>query len=378
MSKKFFSDLVPLSEYSQMIEPEHYHALPADWLLLLTDVRGSTKAIEAGRYKEVNMIGVSCIVAVQNALVGIDFPYVFGGDGATLAVPGEFAAQAQEALAHTRKIAREQFGFELRIAVIKAKQILDTGAPLMVAKMRVSDGNHLALVRGSGWSAAESWMKERGAEFELAADYPSGGDHDGLECRWNPLKARKSEIMALIVQTRTSGAEGEKVYRDILREILATETKPIGLDNIQLAWPPKYLPHEARMREPRFFPRMVFLLKAYALLLVFSLMMWWRGERNQTDPFKYISELTTNTDYLKFDECLRMILDVSAEQKSALIARLEAHHKNGEIYYGMHCDPYALMTCFIQGPSKHMHFVDAGGGGYAMAAKQLKAQKRQT
>ena len=105
-------------------------------------------------------------------------------------------------------------------------------------------------------------------------------------------------------------------------------------------------------------------------------MMWWRGERNKTDPFKYLNELTTNTDYLKFDECLRMIIDVTEAQKQSLLARLEAHYKKGEIYYGTHCDPFALMTCYIQGPTKHMHFVDAGGGGYAMAAKQLKAQKR--
>jgi len=34
------------------------------------------------------------------------------------------------------------------------------------------------------------------------------------------------------------------------------------------------------------------------------------------------------------------------------------------------------MTCYFHGPEdgQHIHFIDGGDGGYAMAAKQLKAQ----
>ena len=34
------------------------------------------------------------------------------------------------------------------------------------------------------------------------------------------------------------------------------------------------------------------------------------------------------------------------------------------------------MTCFLQKleDGKHIHFIDGGDGGYAIAAKQLKAQ----
>jgi len=36
------------------------------------------------------------------------------------------------------------------------------------------------------------------------------------------------------------------------------------------------------------------------------------------------------------------------------------------------------MTCFVEGlqPGQHVHFIDGSGGGYAMAAKRLKAQRR--
>jgi hypothetical protein len=88
--------------------------------------------------------------------------------------------------------------------------------------------------------------------------------------------------------------------------------------------------------------------------------------------------LTENTDYLKFDESLRMIVDVSKAERESLLALLERHYLNGEIFFGWHSDRAALLTCFVQGPHQHIHFVDAAGGGYAMAAKRLKAQRRTT
>jgi hypothetical protein len=43
-------------------------------------------AIAAGAFKSVNMAGASVITAVANAIGTSDFPFVFGGDGATFAV----------------------------------------------------------------------------------------------------------------------------------------------------------------------------------------------------------------------------------------------------------------------------------------------------
>lgn len=55
---------------------------------MVTDVRGSTGAIEDGRYRDVDALGVASIIALCNALPELDLPYVFGGDGATLLVRG--------------------------------------------------------------------------------------------------------------------------------------------------------------------------------------------------------------------------------------------------------------------------------------------------
>jgi hypothetical protein len=376
MSRDFFERLQPLPDFRQMIESQLFADLPADWVVMLTDVKDSTKAIEAGNYKAVNLVGASCIMAVQNALPDVDFPYVFDGDGATLAVPAADAPAAARALSHIRGIARRDFRLELRIAVIKASDILATGARLRVGKLRISPIQHLAQLAGEGWSKAESWMKEREAEFSLAENHEAEGDMTGLECRWSPLPARKEEILALIVQARGSGESATGVYREILAEVLDPGMKPIIISKLNLHWPPPFLAHEVKMRAQGFFNRLVYLAKAGAISVGHVIFMAWRGaKRNLSDPIQYLRELAESSDYVKFNEALRMILDVSKEEKERILAKLDAHHRKGEIYYGHHANRCALLTCYIRGPQRHIHFVDADGGGYAMAAKQLKAQR---
>ena len=67
----------------------------------VADIVESTKAIAEARYKAVNMAGAAVIAAVTNALEGREFPFVFGGDGASFAVSPDDLERAREALAAT-------------------------------------------------------------------------------------------------------------------------------------------------------------------------------------------------------------------------------------------------------------------------------------
>jgi hypothetical protein len=59
----------------------------------------------------------------------------------------------------------------------------------------------------------------------------------------------------------------------------------------------------------------------------------------------------------------------------ALEHYLESERAAGRLAYGMHRAPAALVTCFVRSHAgNHVHFVDGANGGYALAAKQLKAQ----
>ena len=83
-SERFYAELVKFDRFIDVPDPVHYHLVPDSWLVIITDVEGSTEAIERGRYKDVNALGAASIMALRNALPEIPIPYVFGGDGATL------------------------------------------------------------------------------------------------------------------------------------------------------------------------------------------------------------------------------------------------------------------------------------------------------
>jgi DUF3095 family protein len=82
-----------------------------------------------------------------------------------------------------------------------------------------------------------------------------------------------------------------------------------------------------------------------------------------------------NSDFRKYDDGLRMILDCTQELERALTRRLEAAASQRIIRYGLHRQDAAMMTCFTPSAmrSDHVHFIDGARGGYASAATALKA-----
>ena len=85
--------------------------------------------------------------------------------------------------------------------------------------------------------------------------------------------------------------------------------------------------------------------------------------------------MVQRSDYWKYDDTLRFVVDVTPAQKAALIACFDDLEARGEIVYGVHAAAEALMTCVVQDRTDHhVHFIDGGDGGYARAAKQLKAK----
>ena len=87
-SDSFYAGVTVFRDFTRVLDPALYKPLPDDWVIGVADVVHSTTAIHEHRYKAVNMAGAAVIVAVTNALEGRDFPFVFGGDGASFAVPG--------------------------------------------------------------------------------------------------------------------------------------------------------------------------------------------------------------------------------------------------------------------------------------------------
>jgi hypothetical protein len=114
---RFYDRLPIFREFTRLMEPALYQPLPDDWVVGVADVVQSTRAIQHNRYKAVNMAGAAVIVAITNALKGRDFPFVFGGDGASFAVAAADAGAARQALAETATWVNEDLDLELRIGL---------------------------------------------------------------------------------------------------------------------------------------------------------------------------------------------------------------------------------------------------------------------
>ena len=94
-------------------------------------------------------------------------------------------------------------------------------------------------------------------------------------------------------------------------------------------------------------------------------------------PKTYVQQVVENSDFRKYDDGLRMILDCTPELERALTQRLAAAAAAGIVRYGLHRQDAAMMTCFTPSAlrSDHVHFIDGARGGYASAATALKAMR---
>src|SRR5437764_2361199 len=151
----FYASLQIFDGFASIMDPARYQPLPQDWVLGLTDVVASTRAIEQGRYKAVNTAGASVIAAISNALAGRKFPFVFGGDGASFAVSGDDEALARAALAATAAWTRDDLELNLRAALVPVSSVREQGLDVSVARFAPSRNVSYAMFSGGGLAWAD-------------------------------------------------------------------------------------------------------------------------------------------------------------------------------------------------------------------------------
>ena len=196
-NEAFFDTLPVFEEFEGVADGDNYRPLPDSWALATADIVGSTKAIASGRYKAVNMAGASVISAILNSVGRRDLPFVFGGDGAFVAIPGSAIEQTRHALAAVKTWVGEELQLDLRTAIVPMGDIRAQGLDVRVARFQASSEIAYAMFTGGGASWAEAQMKA--GNFAVAAAPPgTRPDLTGLSCRWNPIEAHHGEIVSII------------------------------------------------------------------------------------------------------------------------------------------------------------------------------------
>ncbi|MCH8239444.1 MAG: DUF3095 domain-containing protein [Proteobacteria bacterium] len=387
ISDDFYRNLPGFDEFPNVTDLSLYRPLPDDWCIVITDIKGSTKAIEDGRYKDVNMMGAACIAAVINAVPECDIPYVFGGDGATLAVPSSATASVKRVLGAARRLSQNQFALDLRAGIVPVGDVRDAGADVLVAKFQLSPGNSLAMFAGGGVQLVEALIKADEGNDQYLIPIPKSDappDLDGLSCRWQPLKSCQGTMISMLIHARgRTGSENAATYRQVIdgvAEILQADPKsasPVSAGNMIFKWPSQGIRNESKLlaNSPNRFAKRVWLYCTGFIQLILEKFDLSAGGYNAP---VYRAELRANADFRRFDDMLRMILDCPVETADAIEAFFMDLHSQGKIAFGTHRSDHALMTCLVFSLTRgeHVHFIDGSDGGYAMAAVQLKAQMR--
>lgn len=85
----------------------------------------------------------------------------------------------------------------------------------------------------------------------------------------------------------------------------------------------------------------------------------------------------THTEFRKFDDMLRMVIDCTTDQANAIEFCLRDKYEHGmRLFYGIHYSSHSIVTCIAEdvADGTHVHLIDGDEGGYARAGEMLKAQ----
>jgi hypothetical protein len=379
-SENFLDALVPIEAFEQVFSGQTGTLIPEDWLLIATDILGSTKAIESGRYKEVNTLGAASIIQMINACKPHRIAYQFGGDGSLLAVPPSCREPALTALANLADIAQNQFQLKLRLGIWKASEFLSRDHPIRISKYTLVDEEVMFFFQGTGVAVSDQWLK--GTSPVKSIDIPKITALDnalskGLSCRWNPLKSQNGVMLTglLLPRNRANAPEVLAKAHEDLEANHSYNTRPVSIASLNPGYPPKDYYAEWRVRtagKPMIVRLAIYLLIQLQVLAIMPLVGLLKAK------LSYIQGIATRSDFQKYDGTYRFVRDLTPEHAANFRTWCEAQHEAGELYFGLWESDTALMTCLLLDDFQHVHFIDGGDGGYAMAALELKKQLAQS
>lgn len=380
----FYKNLKPSPEFHNLFYGEEPTKVPDDWFVLITDIVGSTKAIEEGRYKDVNTAGGLTAIAVANVYGHMDFPFVFGGDGVTFLLPINLLFPIRSAIADTIAQVRSAFGLEMRAGIVPVQELYRAGADLFLSKFRASAHYVQCSLFGDALSLAETWIKEGKDESYLVREnekiFPA--DYTGFTCRWKDIPSERGEIVSLIVKPIHPDFDVcKKTITRVLNFIRSEygeegDYHPLRVSNIELD-SGTYLRKEAiaRIGKPSGIKFYLALTQIWLERTVVAIAMQFgipiRSGHYSLNHLKDYQVLSA--DFRKYDGTLKMVIDGSKQNRESLVSFLNQLELEGIVRYGIFVSNRSLMTCVLKvNSSEEVHFVDGADGGFAMAAKVLK------
>jgi hypothetical protein len=376
--ERFYADL-PLNSLGLaelMGEAGRFAPVPPGWHVVLTDVKGSTRALDDGMHQTVNLVATGSIVAALNIARQADIrvPFFFGGDGATLIVPASLVGPVVQALNRHSDNTRTNFGLDLRVGSVPVADIHAAGHALLVAKAKMAEDYTIPVVLGEGLQYAERVVKGEDFMQPPAPAEEAALNLEGMQCRWDSIKppGESQEVVCLLV-TFSDPSRQSALCRDVLRTLDETfgpprARSPVSVDRLRLKPTLGRVQREILARVGRVdLPDLV--LTWLRTLVGYAYLRWVKHGR------VYLDGVTRLSDTLMIDGRVSTVIAGTRAQRERLVTALNAMEAAGGIRYGMQVCAESVMSCYVRDRrNDHIHFVDGMGGGYTRAATMLKAK----
>jgi len=382
MNNLFFYNKLPYQKKSinQLLgESNVFQQVPNDWQIIVTDIKGSTKAVEDGMAELVNLVATGSIIAAVNiaAKSKIDIPFFFGGDGATLLVPPTLLAEIMAALTVHQNNVKTEFKMDLRVGSLPVSAVYEEGSELKIAKVSINALYAIPVILGNGLHYAEKIIKSKAIVFPQQTPEVEKLNLEGMECRWNKIPPPKNdeEVVCLLINA-TKESEQAAVFKRILdkaKDIYGPheERNPISLAKLKMNAKLQKIRMELRMRQPNF--SLLEWIKNW--LFMIGGKYWYLPSKTGQ---KYLNELVQLCDIFVLDGRINMVISGKVIQREQLVAFLDMMETSGEIIYGIHVSTASIISCYVRNrEAHHIHFIDGSEGGYTQAAVLLKGKMRE-
>lgn len=376
-SDHFFEELEGHHDFNVLCNPDAYRRAPSDWGVVITDVIQSTKAIQEGRYKDVNMIGAATLAALDHALGDLSIPFVFGGDGASAVIPMKHMDRVRVELCKLRRMAAEAFDLQLRVGVVPVSELEEKAGPLYIAKYLLPNDVPMTLFRGGALAKADQLIKTERDLYEVPVLSDEWVDLSNLSCRWKPFQAKEGKMLALLAYQPEWNESALRKLLQGLENIMKPsiqDANPVKIESMDYRSYSSMLKADSRIQK-KFGRRLARYFETTVAFILFKL----RLDRLLSKVLHYRRATPGHSDFRKFDDVLRMVLDCTHEQVEQIRELLRKSREETGLCFGTHTSDTAIMTCYVPSldDGKHIHFIDGGDGGLATAAIELKQQLKE-
>ncbi len=368
---------------SQKLIIKDFEAVSEAWSVFIFDVRASTQAIAEGRYRQVNMVGAMGLAAAFNHFGRRDFPFVFGGDGATFLLPTSEIPGFRSAIEALQLRSKREFFLELRAGYVSVAELRKRGFEVLLRQSRRGKSFSKSDFLGGALDLAEVLIKAGESPAVLIQRDPldDSGDEalslEGLECRWEPIWSKHGYFYSVIIRPlSTTVLQSHELIERILKELPLHRN--LDSSQLQLVLRPWKLLGELRAHATRMQGKLqrFFNLIRMWIYTAYGYRAMARGlQKGDVNWGRYRDDVISNTDQIKIDDSLRFVLDLSDADAKRVFQFLDRHEASGELLYAFHQSQSAQLTCFVESiADDHIHFIDGSDGGYASAAKILKSK----